>query len=178
VFDLGANMGLFSAMCANYGCLCYAFEPLPVNIENLKALIDVNPHIVLAPYAVSDNDGVVQFINSETISGGTKIKDNNDKCEDIITVNSITLDSFVTKNSIKRVDFIKADIEGAERLMLKGAKNILKEFAPKLSICKYHLPDDPQVLRELILEANSNYIIEERWEKIYAHVPNKEGSEL
>jgi len=54
-----------------------------------------------------------------------------------------------------------------------GAKRVLKEFAPKIAICTYHLPDDPQVLRELILDANPNYVIVERWKKMYAYVPKK-----
>ena len=71
---------------------------------------------------------------------------------------------------IPRVDFIKADIEGSERHMLMGARRVLKEFAPKLSLCTYHLPDDPQVMREIILDANPRYRIEERWKKMYAWV--------
>jgi hypothetical protein len=88
-----------------------------------------------------------------------------------LAVPAITLDSFVERNNIERVDFIKADIEGAERNMLWGARKILKEFAPKLSICTYHLHDDPQVLREIILEANPKYQIVEKFKKMYAHVP-------
>jgi FkbM family methyltransferase len=45
-----------------------------------------------------------------------------------------TLDKFVEDNKLERVDFIKADIEGAERDMLRGATNTLKTFAPKLAI--------------------------------------------
>jgi len=59
--------------------------------------------------------------------------------------------------------------------MLVGARQVLKEYAPKISICTYHLPDDPKVLRELILDANPNYIIEERFEKMYAYVKQSEG---
>ena len=87
------------------------------------------------------------------------------------TVPAITLDAFVERNNIEHVDFIKADIEGAERNMLRGATRILKEFAPKLSICTYHLPDDPQVLREIILNANPKYRIVEKIKKMYAYVP-------
>jgi hypothetical protein len=41
--------------------------------------------------------------------------------------------------------------------MLKGAANTLKKFAPKLAICTYHLPDDPQVLESIIKEVNPDY---------------------
>jgi uncharacterized protein Usg len=71
---------------------------------------------------------------------------------------------------LRTVDFIKADIEGAERYMLEGAKLVLKEFAPKLSICTYHLPDDPKVLKQFIKDANPKYTIFEKFKKIYAYI--------
>ena len=86
---------------------------------------------------------------------------------------AITLDEYVSSNGIPRVDFIKADIEGAERDMLKGATGILREFAPKLAICTYHLPDDPEVLSKLIMDANPSYRIIHKHNKLYAYVPER-----
>ncbi len=58
-----------------------------------------------------------------------------------------------TKNKVKtfslndyfkniNTTFIKADIEGAERLVLKGAAEIVKRDRPKMALSVYHRPDD------------------------------------
>jgi hypothetical protein len=81
-----------------------------------------------------------------------------------------TLDKFVEENKLGRVDFIKADIEGAERDMLRGATNVLRTFAPKLAICTYHLADDPEVLESIIKEANPDYTVVHLRHKLFACV--------
>ena len=86
-------------------------------------------------------------------------------------VQTIRLDDFVRDNNLPRVDFIKSDIEGFERHMLAGAQETLARFAPKLALCTYHLPDDPQVMADLILKANPNYNIVQKHHKLYASVP-------
>ncbi|MDR2569117.1 MAG: FkbM family methyltransferase [Oscillospiraceae bacterium] len=175
VIDCGANMGIFSAIASRKGATVYAFEPNRLVIDNyLKSTAELNPNIHICEYALSHKNDNARFINSQSISMGRfeELKsDSNKKDDDNIIVQTITLDSFVHENNLPRVDFIKADIEGAERYMLMGAKQVLKDFAPKIAICTYHLPDDPKVLRELILDANPKYVIEEKWKKMYAHVP-------
>ena len=91
-----------------------------------------------------------------------------------IAVRQTSVDAFVREHALPRVDFIKVDIEGAERLMLTGAQETLARFSPKLAICTYHLPDDKEVLTDLILRANPNYHVEYKWQKLYAYVPGKE----
>lgn len=81
-----------------------------------------------------------------------------------------TLDKFVEEKNLTRVDFIKADIEGAERDMLRGARNVLKTFAPKLAICTYHLQDDPTVLEKIIKETNPDYTVVHLRHKLFAMV--------
>ncbi|MCL2096234.1 MAG: FkbM family methyltransferase [Oscillospiraceae bacterium] len=171
VIDAGANAGAFSALAGVKGCKAYAFEPMPDIIETyLKKTAEWNPNIKICEYALSDKRENLIFNVGRSLLASSSVK--NSRTTDMqVTVQAIDLDSFVEENNLPRVDFIKADIEGAERYMLMGAKRVLKEFAPKIAICKYHLPDDPKVLRELILDANPNYIIEERWKKMYAYVP-------
>ena len=171
--DAGANTGINSVVASRKGAFVYAFEPSLDIINNYLSITAANnPNINICKYALSNKEEDLDFIIGRTIGVGTlAITGLGDCSNDITTVKAIPLDIFVQENNLPRVDFIKADIEGAERFMLMGAKNVLKDFAPKLSICKYHLPDDPEVLRGLILDANPKYVIEERLGLIYAHVP-------
>lgn len=175
VFDCGANIGLFSAYAASKNNKVYSFEPTSTLCDTfLKKLRELYANkIEICEYALSDSNGEAEFYSYDSPSMNTLNNYNRDDVSDVIKVKLITIDDYVNKNNIKRVDFIKADIEGAERLMLKGAKETLRRFSPKLSICTYHLPDDKEVLEKIVLEANPNYIIEHKWKKMYAYVPNR-----
>lgn len=172
VFDCGANIGLFSSIAAAKGCICYAFEPVPNTIEYLKMTKDLYPdRIKIINHALSNKLGKSKlFITKDTNISHSMLALNQNE-DNYIDIKTIPIDLFVKENEIKRLDFIKADIEGAERYMLMGAKETLAKFSPKLSICTYHLEDDPQVLENIIREANPNYVIEHKWKKLYAYVP-------
>jgi FkbM family methyltransferase len=45
------------------------------------------------------------------------------------TVSTITLDTFVRREKLKRVDYIKIDVEGAELDVLRGAQRTLRVLA-------------------------------------------------
>ena len=174
VIDCGANMGLFSAVASQKGATVYAFEPFDYIIEKyLSYTAQLNPNITICKFALSDDEEKISLIqNFENIGGSTISKTSlrQETSDNSIVVQAIPLDTYVERYNIPCVDFIKADIEGAERFLLMGARQVLKEFAPKISICSYHLPDDSKVLKELILDANPNYIIEEKFQKIYAYI--------
>lgn len=179
VLDMGANIGLFSAAAAAVGCKVYAFEPIHFVAEYLRKTARLyQGQIEVTEAAVCDCDGQVEFRevpeDYHDIGGSSILVDCRPSVYKRVQVNAVTVDGFVQQNGLQRVDFIKADIEGAERNMLMGAQRTLREYAPKLAICTYHLPDDKEVLTDLILKANPNYIIEYQWEKLYAHVPRKQ----
>jgi len=173
VIDAGASIGEFSALAGIKGCKCYAFEPIPSIVDTyLSKTAQWNPNIIICQYALSNKRDNLMFDVMPTYLGSSSFVSKT-KSNTQIKVEALDLDTFVEENKLPSVDFLKADIEGAERYMLMGAKRVLKEFAPKISICTYHFPDDPKVLRELILDANPEYIIEERFKKMYAYVPQK-----
>ena len=53
-----------------------------------------------------------------------------------------------------------------------GVEETLRMSVPKLSLCTYHLPDDREVMTELILKANPDYKIIYKEYKLYAYVPD------
>jgi FkbM family methyltransferase len=180
VFDCGANIGIFSGIAAGYGASgVYSFEPDTGLCHHLSVYNTVYQDVIHPQrFALSDKSGAVTFYSSSRgnvygtiVNPASNVNDENRhataRAEQIP---SITIDDFVCLNSIARVDFIKADIEGAERLMLRGATETLRRFAPKLAICTYHLADDPQVIEDIIISANPNYKITHKWKKLYAYV--------
>lgn len=180
VLDLGSNLGLFSSVALAKGCVVHAFEPTPELIpllEKTLSLTSKKGEYTIWPYAVAEQEGEKSFCMYDGENGDLKLSKNSlfekDGMDKSIIVKTISLDKFVSDNNIQKIDFIKADIEGAERYMLMGAKQVLRDFAPKLALCTYHLPDDPCVMENLILEANPHYIIEHKWSKLYAYCPEK-----
>ena len=169
VFDLGANFGMFSAYAASKGCDVYAFEPLSSAVsrylDNIKRFY---PNIKIVNKAVSGAEGFSHLCVDHKNYGGSFING-----KEGIVVPVTTIDSFVEENSLDRVGFIKADIEGCECQMLDGASWTLRELGPQLSLCKYHNLGDLKRMKKKILETNPNYDIDTKWKKVYARVRNK-----
>jgi FkbM family methyltransferase len=80
--------------------------------------------------------------------------------------NVVSLDNYLDG---ERVDFIKADIEGYEVKMLKGAVETIRKCKPKLSICIYHTPWCFYLIPLLIKEILPEYkiAIRQHSDKIY-----------
>ena len=170
VFDCGANIGMFSVAAAAKGCQVYAFEPSPDQISYLGKNRDLYPNeIHIVQKAVADYNGTAQFNLCPGFNGGDSlVNEFNDG--QTVDVQVTSLDSFVEENGIERVDFIKADLEGAETMLLRGATAILKKYQPVLSLCTYHKPTDAWLMTKIIREANPKYKITYGWKKLYAWV--------
>lgn len=167
VIDCGAWIGDFSAYAAMKGAKVFAFEPDEKNILLLEKTRDLNQlNFKIIQKGVSSKTGKSGFEMGNNVSLAGAISDTGATSIDVIT-----LDQFKKDQGIEKIEFIKADIEGHERFMLLGAENILRTDEPILSICTYHLPDDPQVLKEIILKFNPKYKIIQRSKKLYAYVP-------
>lgn len=134
-FDIGANIGFFSLLASKRGTKSYAFEASPFiakiieknkRLNKLKTLKIINR-------AVFDKKIKLYFEKPEKDNIGTG-KIVKKKSNSTIEVKSITIDEFVKKNKIKRVDFMKIDVEGVEINVLNGAKKTIDTFGPDIII--------------------------------------------
>ena len=167
VIDAGAWIGDFSALASYYGAKVYAFEPSSHNFKYLEETSKLNPNIITVPMGLGSGKETM-FVEQGKFGSVSNNLVKEAVSEEKIEITS--LDDFVRINDIRKIDFIKSDIEGAEREMLKGATYVLRNFAPKLAICTYHLPDDPEVIKDIILNANPSYTIIQKRMKLYAAV--------
>jgi FkbM family methyltransferase len=172
VIDAGAWIGDFSAYAGFKGAVVYAFEPGDETFAELQKTAALNGgKIIAVNKGLGDGDHELPLYDSLLGSLGFTVMNRSAEKQKVIgTVKLTSIDKFVKDNNIPRIDFIKADIEGAERDMLRGAADTLKRFAPKLAICTYHLPDDPKVLERIVLEANPRYKVIQGPAKMYACV--------
>ena len=60
----------------------------------------------------------------------------------ILKIKTTSIDLFKKQNNIKKVDFIKMDIEGSEQNALKGAQDTILSDRVQLAISIYHSIDD------------------------------------
>jgi FkbM family methyltransferase len=136
VLDVGANLGsyalLFGQWVGSTGRV-YAFEPVPEirsALERHIALNDLNGIVVPVAAAASDATGRAQFATSG-MHGISRLATARQPAP--LSVDTITIDEFCDRESI-RPDFIKIDVEGAELVVIRGARNTLRACGSELTV--------------------------------------------
>ena len=133
--DVGSYFGYYALRAAAAGAKVFAFEPLPGNYDLLTENIRLNEskNIETVPCAVSDQVGEVSFSAPPAGNRGMGALAFREGLRRV-TVQSTTLDTFFKERQIERLDVIKIDVEGAEVSVLKGAKETLARFRPKMLV--------------------------------------------
>jgi FkbM family methyltransferase len=161
VLDLGACWGdtalYFAANTGEEGKV-YSFEFIPDNIKIFNINISLNPNlknqVELIKQPVSAKSGEVIYFVDNGPGSRIEYEPFEGQTDHAITV---SIDDFVKKNNIEKVDFIKMDIEGAEPAALNGAIETIKKFKPKLAIAIYHSMEDLVNIPQWITELNLGY---------------------
>ena len=172
VLDVGANYGLFSAYASSKGAKVIAFEPNEQICDlYLSQTARLNPNIDIVRKAICDVVGDELFHVDGVNPGGSCLVGDELYYDNITVVQTDTLDNIC--QGLNQLDFIKADIEGAELRLLDGARRVIQEFKPNLAICRYHNLFDTFKITKRIKEIDPSYEIEHKWMKTYAHSPKK-----
>jgi FkbM family methyltransferase len=135
IIDIGANVGYFSlSMFSKYpGANIYAFEPMPYCFKVLQGYQSEYKSFNLNVYqnAVSDKDGTIDiYTDSVDNFSTTSSLLFRGKRTHKLSIETKTLDSFLTSNNIDTVDLLKLDCEGSEFAILY---NLPERWWPSIS---------------------------------------------
>lgn len=136
--DVGANIGHFSFYFKKKypNLTSHLFEPIPWLGDCINQTINENglKNITHHSVALSDHSGEDEFfIDTFNDGGHSLIQDKlsaRSKQGRSVKVVVKTLDEY----DLQKVDFLKVDVQGAEKFFLKGALETLKKFKPKMLI--------------------------------------------
>jgi FkbM family methyltransferase len=146
VYDVGSYFGLMALLFARHADRVAAFEPSPANRNALEKNLALNPtlscKIHVFPVAVGDRAGSVEMTfdgvqsTNQIKTDGVKLWSN---AEDLPTTSTEMrpLDALLEESPSGgpwRPGFIKIDVEGAEGLVLAGARETLRRHRPSLLV--------------------------------------------
>ncbi|HEV2444923.1 MAG TPA: FkbM family methyltransferase, partial [Candidatus Sulfopaludibacter sp.] len=160
VLDCGGNVGTFTRTALRHGAkVVVAFEPAPENIEvyrrNFRDEI-VSGRVILVPKGVWEKEDVLVLRrdpHNDAADSFVLLADNSSAVEAPLT----TIDHAVAELKLQRVDYIKMDIEGAEVHALRGARETLVRFHPRMSIAAEHFATDAVEIPRAVREAAPGY---------------------
>ncbi|HEX8371053.1 MAG TPA: FkbM family methyltransferase [Pyrinomonadaceae bacterium] len=136
--DVGANIGwhttLMSRLSGAEGEV-HAFEPVPPTFEDLKKNVSLNgegAEVFLNNFGLGGEESTAEIhLFNNLPSGHATLAGKDNEPSTVFPIKIKTLDAYLEEKNIKRVDFIKVDIEGAEMMFLKGSQKVFdQENAP------------------------------------------------
>jgi FkbM family methyltransferase len=150
VIDVGANVGFFTTRFAHKvgpAGKVLAIEPEGLNLRRLQKRLDrfvSNGIVEILPGVVSDREGIAKLQINPDHPGDHKLAASG------VDVDAYTLDGVIERRGWGKVDFVKIDVQGAEAMVLAGAREMLGRYKPALWV-----EIDDLALREMGSDATS-----------------------
>lgn len=145
--DCGAYNGDSFAVLSNYTHKrIFSYELMPDFAERARKYAEKIPRVYVINKGLSEFPGNASVTSKSINAGGSSMRDIGDSKVEITTI-----DQEVSKFNIS-VGLIKADIEGYELPVLKGAINTIRTQKPVLSFAIYHneqIVDVPKFINSL-----------------------------
>ena len=141
IFDVGCNAGSFIKVLEHINITnnIHCFEPHPYlsnYTKQIYPLINMNNFcltnhigtidIIIPMWSVGLSSIIQRPVFDRLKSEGQEFKKINVKCD--------TIDNYCKINNIENIDFIKIDVEGAEKMVLDGANIMLQNNKIKMGL--------------------------------------------
>lgn len=140
--DVGANIGYYSCLMGNLigeKGKVFAFEPVHYNLKILNTNIMLNrlKNVSVCSNALGESTGEMEmkiYPENSFLTGHNSLIDNEvikeNQFYETKSINVVSIDEYLEKNKIERIDVVKIDIEGYEYNFFLGAKKLMTDFNP------------------------------------------------
>jgi FkbM family methyltransferase len=143
VYDIGANIGFFSLLCARFAGpqgRVESFEPVPASATAVRANATLNEFstITVHELAVSDHEArEALLVVGEHSQSFLADRGGHPDVRRQIDVSVVALDNEIANGSIPAPDVVKIDVEGSEIAVLRGLNETLRSREVTI-ICELH----------------------------------------
>jgi FkbM family methyltransferase len=175
VIDAGANIGTFTVLAASIATAgkVYAFEPGSLAREILEKNTKSADNVMVIPSGLGEKSETTEMLVHADYpgmsmlgdAGLTVTQDSPGVVQEAVHVT--TIDDFVAKNGITKIDFIKMDTEGYEKQIIRGARETIRRDKPVIAASAYHFARDKEDIPKLIheIEPRYQYLLSKRLEE-------------
>ena len=162
IIDAGACFGdtaLAFAVTAGNDGFVYSFDPLESHGKIITHNIDQNQETIrnIRLFSCGLGDKCMDATSAPESEHGLEAGFSIDSAPDQSAYSVRTIDSLVDSGDIKKIDFVKMDIEGYELRALKGAARAISRFKPKLAISIYHRNEDMYEIAQYVHDLGLGY---------------------
>ncbi len=137
-YDIGGWHGFFTGvMAANGAREVHVFEPLPLNADRIRKLIELNSAklIILHTIALGRSDTEMDLVAMpDTSMAKLEVSDFQPEAvaQQKLRVRVRSIDSILNAGEAPPPSVVKIDVEGAEMLVLQGARAMLRAYRPEI----------------------------------------------
>ena len=142
VIDIGANLGYYTRPLADIVGAAgevYAVEPVPVIFSVLKRNVGGRKNVALLNYALGSEERTIEMANDSVAAAGYFGTGRNFVSDGELSGDAIRFSAQMVRGSrlfadLKRIDFIKCDIEGYERIVIPELQPLIERHHPTVLI--------------------------------------------
>ena len=140
--DIGANLGYYTRPLADIVGAegrVYAVEPVPVIFDVLKRNVAGRKNVTLLNYALGSEERTIEMANDSVAAAGYFGTGRNFVSDGKLSGEAIRFTAQMVQGSklfaeIGKIDFIKCDIEGYERVVIPEMRAIIEQHHPTVLI--------------------------------------------